>query len=46
MARVPRRAVVVLSNGSGDDDDKKKKKGNGPALVRRVGRVTVILPKS
>ena len=32
---------------SADDskDDEKKKKGKGPSLTRRVGRVTVILPK-
>jgi len=33
----------VTSDTSQDDD---QKKGNGPKLVRRVGRVTVILPKS
>ncbi len=36
----------VASNNVQDDDDKKKKKGNLPGLTRRVGRVTVILPKA
>jgi filamentous hemagglutinin family protein len=31
---------------SQDDDEKKKKKAKGPVLTRRVGRVTVILPKA
>ena len=30
---------------AGSDDDEKKKRDNGPVLARRVGRVTVILPK-
>jgi hypothetical protein len=34
----------VASNTSSDDDEKKKKGKEGPTLVRRVGRVTVILP--
>jgi hypothetical protein len=29
-----------------DEDEKKKRAGKGPALSHRVGRVTVILPKS
>lgn len=33
----------VASNNT-DDEDQKKKKGKQPALLRRVGRVTVILP--
>jgi filamentous hemagglutinin family protein len=35
----------VLGEAS-EEDDKKKKKGAAPTLARRVGRVTVILPKS
>ncbi|HWV99980.1 MAG TPA: filamentous hemagglutinin N-terminal domain-containing protein [Candidatus Acidoferrum sp.] len=34
----------VASNNTPDDDEKKKKGKEPPALVRRVGRVTVILP--
>jgi len=29
-----------------DEDEKKKRAGKSPALSHRVGRVTVILPKS
>jgi filamentous hemagglutinin family protein len=29
-----------------DDDEKKKKKSQAPVLTRRIGRVTVILPKT
>jgi len=39
-------AKEQVASNAADEDDKKKKKGNGPALARRVGRVTVILPKS
>lgn len=35
----------IASNDNGSDDEKKKKKKKG-GLVRSVGRVTVILPKS
>lgn len=36
----------MASNDTSDDDEKKKKGGQQPTLVRRTGRVTVILPKA
>ncbi|HLP75823.1 MAG TPA: hypothetical protein VK327_02815, partial [Candidatus Paceibacterota bacterium] len=36
----------VASNNVQSDDDDKKKKRNLPGLTRRVGRVTVVLPKT
>jgi filamentous hemagglutinin family protein len=35
-----------VGNNQEQGDDAKKKKGKGPILTRRVGRVTVILPKT
>jgi filamentous hemagglutinin family protein len=35
---------TTVATGDKQDDDDKKKKGPLPALVRRVGRVTVLLP--
>jgi filamentous hemagglutinin family protein len=35
-----------LAQNNPQDDDEKKKKGKGPVLTKRVGRVTVFLPKS
>jgi hypothetical protein len=39
-------AKQQVSSDTAQEDDAKKKTGSGPKLVRRVGRVTVILPKS
>jgi hypothetical protein len=39
-------AKQQVASDDTQDDEKKKKKGPGPALARRVGRVTVILPKA
>jgi len=39
------QAQQQVANSTEEDDDKKKK-AKAPALVRRVGRVTVILPPS
>lgn len=39
------QAQEQVSSDDNKDDDKKKKGGKGPVLTRRVGRVTVILPK-
>ena len=36
----------LAKDTSQDDDSKKKKLAKGPVLTRRVGRVTVILPKA
>jgi hypothetical protein len=36
----------LASNDTSGDDDKKKNSGKQPALARRTGRVTVILPKA
>ena len=33
-----------LAKGNPDEDETKKKKAQSPTLIRRVGRVTVILP--
>ena len=38
-------AQQQVGSNSSQDDDPFKKKGRGPLLARRVGRVTVILPK-
>ncbi len=35
-----------LAKDTTQEDDEKKKKAKGPVLTRRVGRVTVILPKA
>jgi filamentous hemagglutinin family protein len=39
---------VVAAAGTGEEEDEKKKRtpGTGPAITRRTGRVTVILPRS
>ena len=39
-------AAKEVASDNSDDDDKKKKGKGGPALARRTGRVTVILPKA
>lgn len=43
-----KKTVVASANTPGDDEELKKKRGpdTSPAITRRVGRVTVILPKS
>ena len=37
---------TIVTSTEETTDDAKKKRGNTPAVARRVGRVTVILPKS
>ena len=41
-----RQKIASTVNTDDSDDKKKRGSGNGPTIVRRTGRVTVILPKA